>query len=134
MPTIRINESRSAPGQSASVTVVAEPLTIGWDDNQIGAEPSAAIAKGIADAIRNISQTSRNGKHAAFNNSGRLVRELVAIAAVGGYDIVAPPGYLQSDEVFQKLIDLVPAIQDPTTLIGLAEALERALTAMVKVG
>lgn len=126
---IVINESTSGPG----VTVIAETLTIDIPDN-IGAAPAAAIAKGIADQIRSISAMARGGKHRAFNNTGRLANELAAIVSGAGYDIVPPEGYLEDDDLFGRLVELVPAIQDPTTLQELQLAIEKAAGDLVTVG
>lgn len=124
-----IDESTSAPG----VTIIAEPLTIDIPDD-LGAAPAASIAEGIAEQIRAITVMARDGKHRAFNKTGRLANELAAIANAGGYDIVAPDGYLQDDDLFERLIELVPAIADPTTLQQLELALEKATADMITVG
>ncbi len=129
MPKIRIDETRT----SAGVTISAEPIVVDTDFD-MALEPANAIAKGIADAIRGITQTSRDGKHQAFNKTGRLVSEIVAVLGMNGYDIVAPPGYLQSDELLVKLIALVPAISDPTMLDALRTAVEKVASDMLSVG
>jgi hypothetical protein len=133
MTTIKIDESTTSAAGGVTVTIRAEPLTLDIPDD-IAAAPAAAIAQGIANDIRSITQMSRDGKHRMFNRTGKLAAELAAIAGAGGYDIVAPAGYLQDDALFEQLVALVPAIRDPTTLAELEAAIEKTMTDMVTVG
>jgi hypothetical protein len=130
---IVINESYPKGRGDVTATVSAEPITVDVPDD-VAAAPAAAIAEGIADRIRAISQRSRDGKRQIFNRTGRLVKELAAIAVAGGYNIVAPAGYLTDDALLERLIDLVPAIADPTVLTELQAAVEKAAADMVTLG
>jgi hypothetical protein len=133
MSRIVIDETKTIAAGGVTVSIKAEPLVFETPDN-LGATEAAAIVEGIANGIRAITKMSRDGKHRLFNRTGTLANELAAILGANGYDVVAPPGYLQDDELMQQLIDLVPAIADPTTLRELQAAIEKTAAAMVRVG
>ena len=131
--SIKIDESTQSSNGNVSVIVTAEPLTLDIPAD-VESAPADAIADGIRTAIRSITQLAAGGRHRAFNNTGTLANEITAILGASGYDIVAPPGYLQDDAVLQRLLELVPAIEDPSTLQQLADAVERVTAAMLVVG
>lgn len=133
MSRIVIDETKTIAAGAVTITIKAEPLVFDPPDN-LGAVEAAAIASGIADGIRAITQMAKDGKSRLFNRTGKLANELTAIAAAGGYEIVAPEGYLRADSQMQQLIELVPAIADPTTLRELQAAIEKTMTEMVRVG
>ncbi len=118
---------------TVTVTITEQPLVFEIPKD-VGAEPAAAIAQGIRDGIHAISETAKDGKHKAFNRTGTLANGIEAVKNGTEYAIVAPEGYLQDDALYQRLVTLVPAIADPTTIPGLDAAIERVASDMLKVG
>lgn len=133
--TDTLDESHEVTEGSVSIRTVAAPLEHNFDTQALAKEPAQAIAAGVADGIRGITEMSRDRKHRLFNRTGFLADSIEAVADDdGGYSILAPDGYLQDDELMQRLIDLVPAIEDPTTIDGLQTAVEDSCDILVKGG
>ena len=116
-----------------TVTITEQPLIFTITDNA-AATPAAAIAEGIRNGIKGITEMSRDGKHRAFNRTGTLANGIEAVKNGDEYAIVAPLGYLEDDALFARLVALVPAIADPTTIPELDAAIERVTSDMVKLG
>ena len=133
MATIRIDESGVAQAGAVTVTVTAEPLTVLSDPVTAGADVSRAIAAGLGNATRNIQELARGGKHRLFNRTGELAAGIVAVLNANGYDIVPPDRYLQDDALFDRLVQLVPAIDDPFVLAGVQTALENTVEDMIRI-
>ena len=136
--TIHIDESHRGRG----VTTIADPITIEIDEDELARGPAEAIAGAVSDAIvaiatpaapATVARRRRDGstsKH-LFYASGTLAQGVKATpASDGGYNIVAPPGRLEKDELVDALAKAAPLLDDPTTDPDVKRALAKADTSI----
>ena len=126
MPTT-INESVRSAGSVVTVTVRADVLVIDLQPARVGTAVSAAIARAVSLGIKSIGEMAKGGRHLAFNNTGTLANGITVEQSGVDFEIVPPAGYLQSDDVMQRLIDLVPEISDPLSDPSVNDAIMKAL-------
>lgn len=126
MPTT-IDESFRSAGSVVSVAIKADALVVDLQPTRVGTAVAAAIAKAVMIGIKSIGEMSKGNRHQAFNNTGTLANGITVQQVGSDFEIVPPPGYLQNDDVMQRLIDLVPAIFDPLSDPTVADAIMKAL-------
>lgn len=111
------------------VEIVADTLTVELDEKELERPAATAAASAVRNGIRRIATQSADGTHRLFNKTGHLASGIKA----DGPDVVAPPGYLQEDELVDRLIAEVPALRDPLSDQAFQLELEHVVAALLKV-
>lgn len=126
-----MREVRNAGG---SVEIVADTLTVELDEIELEMPAAKAAAWAIRNGISGIRARGADG-HRLFNKTGHLREGIRAQqdSWAGGADVVAPEGYLQEDELVDRLAERVPAVTDPLSDFHFQRAVEEALAALLKV-
>jgi hypothetical protein len=120
-----------------TTTVRTETLTYELDEAKLAAPVAAAIRDAVADGIRGITEMSHDGKHRLFNRTGALVAGLTVVQSGGAFCIVPPSDHFQEPTgpaLLERLVELVPVIQDPTKAAGVVAAIEKSAGVLVKAG
>jgi len=114
-----MDESGTTRMPSASVTIKADKLEIVIDTDSLAQSLAKLGADQITEAIRNsgeqaskstIRQRKKKGisSDRLFYATGRLADGIEAARTSDTtYDVVAPPGYLQADEIMERFADVV---------------------------
>jgi len=143
MRTVTIDESAKFDAGSVGVTITAEPLEIVIDETELGRIPADAIARAISAGIENIAAQASAATIAKrraqgisstklFNATGELSRGIRSdFTPDGAYEVSAPADRLQDPDVAARLVELVPALQDPIQP-SVQAAIEATADAMIK--
>lgn len=121
-----------------TTTITTETFTFELDDAALAAPVADAIAADVAAGIAAITERSRDGKHRLFNRTGALVAGIRAVqSGPAEYSIVPPADHFQgsnADELLEKLVSLVPALQDPLSGPRAQAAIAKSLDDAMKPG
>jgi len=117
--TTVMDESGTTRMPNASVTIKTDRLEIVIDTDSLAQSLANFGASQVTEAIRNsgeqaskstIRQRREKGisSDRVFYATGRLANGIEAVRTSDTtYDVVAPPGYLQSDEIMERFADLI---------------------------
>lgn len=117
-------------------TVITETVDYELDAAKLTEPVAAAIRDAIAEGIRGITETGRDG-HRLFNRTGALVTGLHVERDGDAFAVVPPADHFQganADVMLARLVDLVPVIADPSSAPRVATALEKSAGDMAKPG
>jgi hypothetical protein len=124
-------------GRHYTTEVVTETLSYELDEAKLAAPVAVAIRDAVADGIGAINEMAANGKHRLFNNTGALRQGLLVERQGGAFAIVPPSDHFQGDRgpaLLERLVGLVPAIQDPTSAPKVQAAIEKSAAVLIKAG
>lgn len=130
----RLGGSFRVRSGDCTVTCKAEPLDHDFDPKRLTKPVADAIADAIERGIANNSQKTADGKRRLFVRTGRLARSIESVRHGDGYQVVAPPGYLQDDALMERLIETVPVLADPFVDRAVESALDKVTDGVFKKG
>lgn len=102
-----------------------DPVKLG---RPVAEEIAAAIERGIA----NNPARTRDGKRRLFVRTGNLSRSITIEQRGRGFEVLAPDGYLQDDAMIDRLLEVVPVIEDPFLDPQVDKAIEETGQPVVK--
>ena len=117
-----------------SVEVESDTVDFELDSVKLAQPIADAMRDAIADGIRAITETSRDGKHKLFNRTGALVEGLRVERDGDAFVILPPSDHFTGPNaaaLLTKLVDLVPAIADPLSSQRVKDELAKVETAKV---
>ena len=103
------------------------PMGHNMDARRTSTTQATAAAKAMERAIATNPHTTADGKRRLFVDTGRLAREIAIDVDGKAVNVVGPPGYLEDDDMMDRLIDAVPVVGDPFSDPAVEEAWQQSV-------